>query len=408
MNVKLKVLAQRAVFLSKLLICTHKCANLCLYFIGMYKELDLGEDVLLGNLVIHNSNCRSMSKWHRDLLYAWNKLNIVPASPIISKADVLKQPLFYNRLLPENMYCKKLVDAGATRVQHLWDDHRKVFLSHQHLCIYFVDITLTFYDKLMASFPDDWRSKQTHADIDNPSSVLYTVLCGDRNVSHSKFTTKLLYNNRLSNINPPVSLVKWNNIFNTQLKPTSVYTAYNDTLCDNYVRDLHWKLQHMSLPTTDFLFRCDITEDNICPSCDDVENNIHVFTDCFISFQFWTRLLSLLQNITKSTVNLVNLFNICFGFYHLSNKYNARQINLCNFLVNYGRAALWHCRNKRLEHSIIIDPYVYFKCIVTQRIKQEHWAAGTMPHRKDKFVNIYCINSALCHVDANFKLSINL
>ena len=49
---------------------------------------------------------------------------------------------------------------------------------------------------------------------------------------------------------------------------------------------------------------------------------------------------------------------------------------------------------------------LYFKALVKERIKQEHWSAATSKS-KVEFIDVFCINDVLCCVDKDFKLKFN-
>ena len=211
-----------------------------------------------------------MPALYKDLLVAWYKLDVKSKFVIISKADVLRQPLFCNNIINSDLFNIHMVKAGLTRISHVWDVTSQCFLSYAALQEKAVDVSEMFYQRLMSAIPGGWQHVLKARNEGQLSKLTFTLQNGHTKRVHNKWDTKFIYGCFQKDIQPPVSLNKWRNIFNMQLKPQQVYVSYSDKLSDNYIKDIHWKYLHLALPTKDFLLKCKLVDDNKCPSCGEI------------------------------------------------------------------------------------------------------------------------------------------
>jgi hypothetical protein len=416
-NIADKITAQRIIWISKMLSCKHKCSILFNYFIGLYKQGLFNNDILHLDYTVNHYNCSAMPIIYKEYLKAWEKVDIQLENPPLRKCDILSEVLFMNTKITKananTIWSDELVKSNNIRISDIWDKHSCDFVPYDEFCVEhlltYTEKSKSMYKKIIECVPKTWKlllKARTHDEV--PSQKMYYVFVDNKKIYHHRFSCKIIYG-MLLKISVPNSLCKWNRLFETELKPENIFNSMHKGINEKYELQLYWKFLHLSLPTKDFLVKCKITNDDICPFCHEKETNIHLFIDCHVAFNLWTKVEYLFNGLTEKQGKILDFYTVCFNFDHCRDVLSQNCILLCNYLLMTARLVLWRNRNLKLKGKFTgQNVYRLFVNTVVKRIKEEHRMANVNMCRRDKFINFWCTNGVLCTINDNFTLCIKI
>ena len=315
----------------------------------------------------------------------------------------------------DTLWLPQLIEVNAIHVSDIWDESILDFKPFDEFCIeYLLSHTRkhqNMYNKLIKCIPNKWKTTlkaRTYNTV--PKEQMFYLLLPGKNVNkvyHDKFTTKIIYSLIMKEtVCIPRSIDKWNKIFDTELPPNNVFNNIHKGINEKLEIQIYWKFLHLSLPTKDFLFKCNITNDDLCLFCSERETNIHIFVDCYVAFSLWTQIEYIFKLITGKNVHILNFYTVCFNFDHYWRTIPENTIKLCNFLLITARYCLWQNRNLKMNNKTC-NVYRYFINKIKCRIKEEQRSA-TCKQKKKQFGQLWCINNTLCSVNNQFELSLNI
>ena len=215
-----------------------------------------------------------------------------------------------------------------------------------------------FYNTLVASIPKEWKTKlkTENINIQRREKLLFQSL-------KKKQWNKYLYRKQFQN--EPNSNVKheekWADILNDiQLDWKNIYLTPIRATIDTKLRDFQYKFIMRIIPTNTYLFKCKISNSNLCDLCNrNIETVKHLFWECEHSQHFWSQLKTFLS---EQNINIdMNYKLICFG--KQNNKSNE---HLVNFIILSAKYFIF--KNK---YAKTIPNFQCFKNFLYKRIEIE-------------------------------------
>jgi hypothetical protein len=126
-----------------------------------------------------------------------------------------------------------------------------------------------------------------------------------------------------------VQIVDWQNIYSSPFRTT------RNTKLQNF----QFKLSHRITATNSFLFKCGLTETELCTFCTETkESLLHLFLECTYSKEFWFSLVNVFENCVFN-MQYINALNSILGITNPLDPDNTKNQVILNL-----RYYLYKCR----------------------------------------------------------------
>lgn len=185
---------------------------------------------------------------------------------------------------------------------------------------------------LVDSVPRDWKTNVKFENVNIPRelNVLDTLL-------KVKHTNKFIYNIFMKKdiVEDKKSKIKWNTSFlNEDLNWKTIYITPLKSTTDIKLRNFQYKFLHRTVPTNQFLAKCNLVSSSLCDFCGmEIETINHLFWECMYVQSFWMELTSLLN---QNNIHIeINLKHITFGVCQLIDKQETQINNFIIFIAKY-------------------------------------------------------------------------
>ncbi len=386
-DIKSKILTQRIIWTCKTLSEMDKVKhkNLAQFFFGKYRNTGLGLDVLKLDTKLAVPNYNNMPKFYIECLQAWKLMKPTTPNPR-TKTDILKEPLFdnpkitnINRNGTKSTICiKSLVDKRIVSIKNICNGRH--FATPENVAK-FADPydkknrsrICTKYKILISCIPQEWINI-LRRDTNNSENAehLFTFTNPNLNahLTHTKATSKEVYQALIKNKQAPQCQKKWDEYFNDSLDWKLIWTTAKHKSVDKRLCDLNWKILHRAINTNSRLFRLNIIDKPDCDICKDVQEDLlHCIASCPHAFHLWLYVGEILSKFLGTTI-VVDIKTIVLGFYELQNI----NYQIANFCLSAAKSAIWNSRNIYKFDGRTKNPKYLFKSNVIYRIKQQRTA----------------------------------
>ena len=212
----------------------------------------------------------------------------------------------------------------------------------------------------------------------------YTRTLNMQLVDQSKaFCNKIVKNLKLGNKNVqkllnastklPTAIEKWNKMYNN-MNWNKVFSIIYMTTQDVQLRWFQYRLIHRILPTQRYLYLRKLSNDPICNLCNESEQDIcHLFFDCPIVLEFWSKLEDLLKDKCLHCRNIrISQRLVMFGYLE-----NFVSDTVFDYIILIGKFFLYKCKLNdqipTIEHFILTlkGRYKIERYVATIREKKE-------------------------------------
>lgn len=366
------------------------------------------ENILLeNNFQPKNTN----NPFYKELFEAWARLYPkLNKTSTKTQRDILHQNIFQNDniKLPRNFVTKHFIIANITHIKHIFKNGELIEFEDNPNIQHIPDGEEAL-ENIYRNIPRAWKEKLVNTTENTPLNFSTKLKETPINRTVSKQIYCAITTNE--NLKPP-SYPKFRNIFNTEPDWKSIWKNIHNPLIENLTKDLNWKFCNQILATRDKLKIWNITDDNTCLTCNqNIETNIHIFTDCPTAFTLWTQINPLIEQILGRPCKL-NLYKICFGISakNARSKQDKLKIQLANFIIFEARLLLWRNRNMILNEPnkrIATKQLLYtFKSLIKSRLRQEKEKSNLSPQNLQAFIKTWCISDVLCNA-RSFEINPN-
>ena len=273
----------------------------------------------VGGKIIFESNINEQdiktlfpkTDFFQDILIAWSKINFDNTE----KINIGKELLWNNSYIKNNgmpLFNPVWYNRGIQYIEQIYDFRKKDFFNFNDI-VNLYDMPnkyFLFYNTLVASIPKEWKTKLKTEKINIQRSE--TLLLQSIKKKH---LNKYLYVKQFQN-EPKINLrqeEKWAIIFNDiHLDWKNIYLTPIQATIDTKLRDFQYKFIMRIIPTNTFLFKCKISNSNLCDFCNrNIETIKHLFWECQHSQHFWSQPKTFLS---EHNINIdINYKLICFG-----------------------------------------------------------------------------------------------
>ena len=174
----------------------------------------------------------------------------------------------------------------------------------------------------------------------------------------------------------------------------NTYFSYAQPFCT----DLHYKLQHYSTKTNAYMHKCTSDTNPNCNYCNQIENNIHLFTKCPRINKVWTHYKPILTKLTtKQYQPQQHLLTISVKNQHT---HITKLMLTITQIIIY---EIWITRNNNKYDRIII-PQDKIKTKINAQIRniiQTHYKHHKLNSTLNIFHELFCIKQALAKIENN-------
>ena len=385
-DIMLKMFSFRLKFLGRLLNPDYTAVwkDICVYFFSKVKNMNLGLEILVCELV---PKCvANLPFFCREMLLAWIKIRKFVEFDINEK-NIYEMPLFYNPNIKNDgnmLYFKPFVEAGINKLMHLTYEVVPGFLKMDAIyeILSEIESEITYkevvnnYKKILTSMPYEWIN-WINENINPPGKSNSLV---NENMTSSidnkqipiPQDTRTFYNLLLKLVQKsPIAESFWTNIY-PDIEFTKCYIYANLHFLPSECKELNFKITHKVLFTKQHLLKCNMSNDDTCPSCKITTESIdHLFNNCPDLSRFHDFLKDLLLNLLRyadnSYVNKLDFKSlILFGFMKKSKGFN---FYFANFVLNIARYCIYKRRNfLSMNSAAKLDLIEYFKTILNQKV----------------------------------------
>ncbi len=284
---------------------------------------------------------------------------------------------------------KPFIDAGITKIKHLVYEFIPGFLkpdaifeilSEQDNSIKLAE-AITYYNNIVTCLPREWIHWINT--IVNPAGNFlqltvdhFSFLHDDKNIPMPT-NTRTFYDILVSFIEkPPISETFWTEKY-PDIDLNMCYYVSNLNFIPSECKELSFLIIHKSLFTKKKLYRCAMTEDDICPICKQSQEDLeHLFLSCGDLSNFNDFIVDLLSNMFNSVdddfVNALNFDQmVLFGIFGKRKGFN---FYFANFLLNIVRLTVYKRRNFVLIHpDARINLIQYFKTLLDKYVSYYYY-----------------------------------
>jgi len=246
------------------------------YFLSKYLNLGLTYEIF--TLIYDKVSLNKIPLYYRELLEAWNNINIGKREMPSCLSDIYNQPLFSNPHITKDnkmLHFSTFIKCDITKVIDIINYSFPGFVDSETICeiidSYFPNCDKQkvnkMYRNILCSLPTHWKdiiSKTHHSFTD--TSIPNIVLTDNQIIPVSDFSCKLCYDVlRLKRYQVPTSTpfiesfgllsndTFWKSIFNRYKNPEMI--------------NLDFKIAHNIVWTREKLHRIKMCDTNSCPIC---------------------------------------------------------------------------------------------------------------------------------------------
>lgn len=351
-----------------------KWKNTMNYFLRKYQNMGLTYEIL--DIIYDKSSLEKLPVFYRELLEAWDNINIGERQEPMMYNDIVNQPLFgnpfiliQNRMLKFNLFIK----CGITKLHNLLSETKVGFKSYE--CVYqkiiekYPDYCMmkfqSKYKDIIGAIPHIWKT-QLCKTICNTVEIFIPTITDNENtkISPISFTSKICYDIlRKRRFEQPISHVFvesfgclmnqsfWKCIFNCVKNPD--------------MTEVDLKIVYGIIWTKERLYRIKKTDNNRCPNCkNETEDILHMFIECDTLLSFRSFIEDVLVYFYKERGYTTDHFNkiLLFGTTE-KNKY----YSFINVLLSTARFTIY----KRRCYMSITDKLLDCKRLFNMYFKRQ-------------------------------------
>jgi hypothetical protein len=416
-DIKQKIKAERGMLISKIWQNPQaKWAILADYFIGQYKNINLGKDILLCKILWHR-NIKRSCQIYREFMDAWNCLKVIPDPCTMNTLSVMGQNLFLNPNITFGnrnsiFFYVEYINSG---LQHIHDivAYQKLKPFKDLLPILGLKNTKrnrNKYEKLCQAIPKEWMALIVYplsGPVDKQHFKIASSIDGDDSnpLLDKHFSTKKLYSLLVQDIRLHIpAMARWQQVFHTDnLEPYNIFKHVYEKPLDRKLADLQWKFCHMVINTNHYLCQIKILEEKTCLACGNEDDTLlHAFTECYIAREILYKVRPIFSKLSGLR-DPFKLYNLCFGYFSTKkSKFSQGIMYLLNYLLAVVKQAILISRRYDIEGSTV-PAHNIFCNIVHSRIKEEFLHVKLNDSTKMvSFIQRWCYEDILCTVDEEF------
>lgn len=310
-----------------------------------------GDKILFLQEIGISKCCAGFNSFWIDVFQNWAKLN---QSLTASPNDIISQPLWYNpeiRIDKKMVFFKNMVDCDIYFINDIIDEHGFFLNCGECNEKYGCSINHVSYAGLVNAIPKHWKNilKNNLFDKEIKNVNIQYLKRKDK-------VSKIFYNMFLKSVKKDP--IKTQDFFHTQLNTIiheknwkKIYKSPFIITSDSKLQSLQFKINHNIIFTNDRLFKCKLSETELCTFCFETkETLIHLFYKCSYSRSVWFGLLDDLYNICGLFIDK-NITHFILG---LTNHPNQHIINLC-FLIIKNHIYLCKFRKTRPNYKTALQ-----------------------------------------------------
>lgn len=148
----------------------------------------------------------------------------------------------------------------------------------------------------------------------------------------------------------PTAVLRWNEFYE-DLDWNTIFRKCFKTTLDSRLIWFQYRLIHRLLPTEKFLHIRQLVDSSLCLFCkQETETIQHLFWDCTIISQFWSKLLNLLQNKCSDCKNLQ--FFEKFILFGLSNDNSSDSV--LDLIILHAKFFIYKCKLQKIIPNVDI------------------------------------------------------
>ena len=379
-----KMFAFRLKFLARLLDEEYLSLwkSTCLYFFSKIESMNLGIEILFCD--IPDKNLQGIPEFYKTMLKSLNYIRENVEIDVDSE-NVFHIPLFFNPVIKHKdrlLFFKPFIEAGIVKIKDIAFECKPGFFKPNYVIDIirdqFSEISETrvgnFIEILFSSIPNEWSQiVATNENRTRSVSSLSIVFRTDEKLSVFPTKTSTFYElliQKLSKNCEPKSLQKWSQKY-PNLEFPKIYKILNLPFLQSDIKETAYKLFNNVIFSKERLYKCKITNDDLCPICLSATENIyHLMLDCPNLVQFNDFMKDFLYNIlgqgSSHFINTLDYEVLCmFGLLQ-----NSKVINyyFVNNVLAFRKFCVIKRRNIALKHNKIIDITQYFKSVLQRNV----------------------------------------
>ena len=313
------------------------------------------------NFLLQCSNLEGLN-WNLPSFYkvcikAWS--NLLKKKEVKSKDDVLNENLFGNfhiKHKQRSIFFSNWLQCNFIKVKDLWNTESNSWLPGEEIYN-----TLTNkrnwigeYNKLKSCIPVAWKALlcdnnaiRENLHLNNTKSVFFShsgLFVKDKQISFKKMKEKEIYYACLYPIKHPSSVEAWSKIFGKIFTVKEIFTYCENPIINKKALDFHYKCLHRAT-YSEMRLKQMKKSNGKCKLCEiEDETTCHLLAECKLIKPVWTKLQTLLTNVT-SYEHLINTENVIFGIRGYEKKAEVNVSLAYNYVIYSAKWCIWKHRN---------------------------------------------------------------
>jgi len=380
------------------------------HFLSNYQNMGLTYETF--SLIYEKISLNKVPLFYRELLEAWDTINLGERQMPMSLPDIYNQPLFSNpNIIKETkmLYFHVFIKCGITKIMDIVNQHTSGFVGHckvyDRICTYYPKYdkqkAKELYNYVLYSMPNHWKDRINQTHCVQKTISIPEIIVGNTMIPASSFSSKICYDIfRSRKYQSPTSLPfiqsfglnsnlnLWKTIFGSYKSPDMI--------------NLDYKIAHGIVWTGEKLYRAKKSTTNVCQICsNEIEDLLHIFVECDHLESFHKFLSDIMTYFYRNKGFTIEDFNkwLLFGVTESNSHTPFINIVLSSARIAiFKRRCLMNSKNKLIECRYLFDFYVrqHLECIY------RYWNSEKL----DEFYHTIWINNPYVKIN-NGKIAIN-
>ena len=286
------------------------------------------------NQILEIFKIRSM--FWKDVVRSWSLINYkLPET----QEEIGSQILWLNTSIQINkkvVYYPNMVNKGLLYIKDLINEHGLMDFNNFKIKYPEANINFVQYYGLIDAIPRAWKLLLMNY-VPQPTEVRHPIL----SIPNHKSVSKIIYGKSLPLFSqkPIESCTKWHEKIGyefTEDEWKNIFLEIYQTSISTTLRAFQFKLLHQILATKRRLCLWKIKESDHCSFCkEEPETDLHLFVECPISVEFWSKVKNWYASMTGIRIDL-NKLNILFG-------HNLPKCPALNIVILVAKHYLFYC-----------------------------------------------------------------
>ena len=301
-------------------LCSNDNANWKIipnFFLSQYGDNCLILQMNLDSLKSLPNIKYNIPTFYKDVLryfFELNNLHVTPKPQTFY--DIRTQIIWGNRFIKYKGKClvfNSWINSGLLFINDVIDDNGEIKETVLNKLVVKTN-WISEISKLHLSIPNTWK-RTLSSEASSKSYVKTDIRASDfgKNCNIGKLNNRELKLKFIANkFESPYMHQFWEKTFKQEIQWYSVYFVIKNTLVDNRVKQLKFKLIHKIVPSNENLYKWKQIETPFCKHCNEIETLEHFFIQCSYITAFWDIIHTLFkqQGICKN----ISMFEVVIGY----------------------------------------------------------------------------------------------